>query len=191
MFSGRSLCTRSLASLSSLLQIQFHHRKIICCCCRCAKIKQNTATIDDNFFQNTPAMTAFKTREVLQSQQQQTTRAGFVKWGPSTVLQSGDCQAEFEIGSSGTFMPNLPNSKAMQATECKASARKTSRALSNITAFQSTLSGRLSPRSRGATNVLVKRKISFFFSAIVSRQPVHLIAIIYLKLNLKFIFYGL
>ena len=42
---------------------------------------------------------------------------------------------KLDPAASGTFVPNLSNWKAMQATECKASARKTSRALSNIMGF--------------------------------------------------------
>ena len=50
MSSGRSLCTRSLGSLSSLQQIPFHHvGKSSAAVADVANIKQNTATIDDNF----------------------------------------------------------------------------------------------------------------------------------------------
>ena len=90
-----------------------------------ARMKLNTAAIDDIFFKIRLPVPWLPLKP------------GKYCSASSTTLQglSLKSDSEFEIGSSGTFVPNFSNSKAMQATECKASARNTSRALSNITVF--------------------------------------------------------
>ena len=51
MFCFRALALHSVACIAfEFTANSTSSQKIICCCCRCAKIKQNTALIDDIFF---------------------------------------------------------------------------------------------------------------------------------------------
>ena len=177
MSSGRSLCTRSLASLSSLQQIQFHPRKIICCCCRCAKIKQNTATIDDNFFQNTPAIsiTTFKTREVLhlQCRQYYASRAGLVKTSSGVHLQPS------KVGTAKQSLKQDPAALSCRICQTRKRCKRPSAkrapgrhpGLFQISRlFKTCFPADVSPGQEEQSMFRFKDKISLFFSAIVSRR---------------------